>query len=224
MTKSIYRSVLRSVVRSFYDCSSYAICDTMYVWWGIPPPILSFMYMVQHIHNRWIIGILSVCLHWRYFEWTVGIQKSWYSSTLNVLLPLSCALSLYVHFIHANCAKNTLVRWSTEFACLLPKYIYKYADSLLFITQRKTNPHTSCRYRLDPCGKREIMYLSTLLNYTMCTHTFTWGYVHTQYHISIRLECICVYSFFCLLSSLNPPSFTYNRSKQRFCNACISAV
>lgn len=83
--------------------------------------------------------------------------------------------------------------------------IHKYADSLLFITQRKTIPHTSFRNRLDPCGKREIMCLSTLLDYTMCTciHTHTHSHLgicaHTTHSIHSECVSVCIVSCACCL-------------------------
>lgn len=100
---------------------------------------------------------------------------------------------------------------------------YEYADLLLFIIAQGE----SYLFVTDsnPCGKREIMCLSTLLDFTMYVYIF----VHTSrmlYSIdihSIHSECIFLYtySFFCLPSSFNPPSFTFNRIRQRFCNTCM---
>lgn len=135
-------------------------------------------------------------------------------------------LSLCTHFIpYVNCAK----KYSFDEAhniCLLPKYrIYKYADLLLFITQRETYPHKLYIYiyifsiptRSMWKTWNNVFINAVRLHYVICTVLCISIYYYIHHTHRIHLECIHRVSSVCAVFC----SFLSIRIKQRFCNACI---
>lgn len=80
------------ILHVYDEIRSFAL-DFMinHLWCTLTQSHKNISYDIQHIYNRWIVGVFYmrfVCLYWR-GERAVKMQKSRYGFSLNVQLPLS---------------------------------------------------------------------------------------------------------------------------------------